>query len=260
MTLAFSRIRYVLSAPSHPGNIGSAARAAKTMGFEDLWLVNPKTANMQHMPEAIALASSAGDTLASIQTVDTLDQALAPITLSFAMTARPRDLGPPACDIREAAILAREHLSSIPNSRVAVVLGCERSGLTNSEVAACHFVCHIPANPLYSSLNIAQALQLAAWEMRYALVDPSERLPSTPILLTDPGRHPAPQAAVVALLNHLEQALIAIAFLDPAQPKKLMARMQHLFNRPHMTQDEVDMLRGVCTAIIKSADHASRLR
>jgi len=253
MTLAFSRIRYVLSAPSHPGNVGSAARAAKTMGFDDLWLVNPKTANMQHRDEAIALAGGATDTLANIQTTDTLAHALAPITLSFALTARPRDLGPPACDIRQAALMAREHLLSRPDARVAIILGCERSGLSNAEVAQCHYVCHIPANPLYSSLNIAQALQLAAWEMRYTLIDPSERLPSTPILQDDPGRQPAPQAAVAALLKHWEQALIVIQFLDPDRPKKLVARMQHLFNRPHMTHDEVDMMRGVCTAIISSS-------
>jgi tRNA/rRNA methyltransferase len=256
MTLAFSRIRYVLSAPSHPGNVGSAARAAKTMGFDDLWLANPKTAHMQHTDEAIALASGAADTLANIQTADTLAHALAPITLSFALTARPRDLGPPACDIRQAAILAREHLLNRPDGRVAVVLGCERSGLSNAEVAQCQYICHIPANPLYSSLNIAQALQLAAWEMRYALIDPTERLPSTPALQDDPGRQPASQAAVAALLKHWQEALIAVQFLDPERPKKLVARMQHLFNRSQMTQDEVDMMRGVCTAIISS----SRLR
>lgn len=252
MNLAFSRIRYVLSAPSHPGNVGSAARAAKTMGFDDLWLVNPKTAHMQKSDEAIALASGAADTLANIHIADTLTHALAPITLSFALTARPRDIGPPTCDIRQAATLAKEHLLTGPDARVAIVLGCERSGLSNAEVALCHYVCHIPANPLYSSLNIAQALQLAAWEMRYALIDPTERMPSTPILQDDPGRQLAPQAAIAALLQHWQEALIAIQFLDPERPKKLVARMQHLFNRPRMTQDEVDMMRGVCTAIISS--------
>lgn len=256
MTLAFSSIRYILSGPSHPGNVGSAARAVKTMGFEDLWLVNPKSVNMQQSDEAVALACGASDTLASIQVADKLEDALAPITLSFALTARPRDLGPPPCDIRQAALQAREHLLERPDGRVAMVLGCERSGLSNAEVGQCHHVCHIPANPLYSSLNLAQALQLAAWEMRYALIDPSERLPSTPTLQSDPGRQLAPQAAVNALLKHWEEALIAVKFLDPNHPKKLIPRMQHLLNRQHLTQDEVDMLRGVCTAMITS----SRLR
>lgn len=253
MTLAFSRIRYVLSAPSHPANVGSAARATQTMGFSDLWLVNPKTPLIQHHPEAIALASGATDVLSSIQTTDTLEQALAPITLSFAMTARPRDLGPPACDIRQAAQMAKEHLNTHANGHIAIVLGCERSGLTNEEVARCHAVCHIPANPLYSSLNVAQALQLAAWEMRYALMDARQRLPTTPTQSQDPGRALASQSAISALLTHWEQALIALQFLDPEHPKKLIPRMQHFFNRNRMTQEEVDMWRGVCSAAIKQA-------
>jgi tRNA/rRNA methyltransferase len=256
MTLALFRIRYVLSAPSHPGNVGSAARAVKTMGFDDLWLINPQSPDLQQRDEAIALAGGATDTLANIQTSETLADALAPITMSFALTARPRDLGPPSCDIRQAALMAREHLLNQPDARVAFVLGCERSGLSNAEVAQCHYVCHIPANPLYSSLNLAQALQLAAWEMRYALIEPSERIPITPTLQDDPGRQLAPQAAVAALLQHWEEALIAIQFLDLEHPKKLVVRMQHLFNRLHMTQDEVNMMRGVCSAMISS----SRLR
>lgn len=253
MTPAFSRIRYVLTEPSHPGNVGSAARAVKTMGFEDLWVVAPQTSNITRAPEAIALASGAVDILAKTPTAASLSEALAPVTLAFALTARPRDLGPPACDIREAAALAQAHLSADASHRVAVVLGCERAGLTNEQVAMCQRVCHIPANPAYSSLNVAQALQLAAWEMRYALLDPSLRLPQTPDQAPDPGKRLASGQAVQALLAHWEEALVAVKFLDPQHPKKLVPRMHHLLQRSHLTQDEVDMLRGLCTAMIKAA-------
>ena len=252
MTSAFSRVRFVLTEPSHPGNVGSAARAVKNMGFKDLWLAAPQSPGMLWAPDAISLASGATDILEKTQTADSLGQALEPVTLAFALTARARDLGPPACDIREAAALAREHLLA-PNHRVAMVFGCERAGLTNEQVTLCQRVCHIPANPEYSSLNVSQALQLVAWEMRYALVDPTDRLPSTPDLAPDPGKAAATGQSIQALFTHWEQALIAVKFLDPAHPKKLLPRMQHLLQRSELTQDEVDMLRGLCTAMIKSA-------
>ncbi|MCD8504794.1 MAG: RNA methyltransferase [Burkholderiaceae bacterium] len=252
MTSAFSRVRFVLTEPSHPGNVGSAARAVKNMGFRDLWLAAPQTPGMQQSPEAIALASGATDVLTEIQTAPDLSQALGPVTLAFALTARARDLGPPACDIREAAALACEHLKQSDN-RVAMVFGCERAGLTNEQVALCQRVCHIPANPEYSSLNVSQALQLVAWEMRYALIDEDERLPSTPDVTPDPGKAPATGESIQALFDHWQEALIAVKFLDPAHPKKLVPRMQHLFQRSGLTRDEVDMLRGLCTAMIKTA-------
>ncbi len=253
MTSAFSRVRFVLTEPSHPGNVGSAARAVKNMGFDDLWLADPQKPDMAQAPEAVAMASGATDVLDGLQTAPSLGQALGPVTLAFAMTARARDLGPPPCDIRQAAELAREHLHQHPNGRVAMVLGCERAGLTNEQVALCQRVCHIPANPRYSSLNVSQALQLAAWELRYALISPDERLPSTPDVHPDPGKSPATGESIQALFAHLEQALVTVKFLDPAHPKKLMPRMQHLLQRSDLTQDEVDMWRGLCTAMIKSA-------
>lgn len=240
--------------PSHPGNVGSAARAIKTMGFSELVLVAPKFSDMTAQPEAIALASGADDVLASTQTFDTLEEALAPITLACALTARPRDIGPPAADIRATADIARAHLDAHAEGRVAIVLGTERAGLTNEQIGLCHRICHIPANPAYSSLNVAQALQLAAWEMRYALLAGAEAV-VTPAAATPTARgaEPASGEAAHALLTHWEQALVAIEFLDPAHPKKLMPRMRHLFGRSTLTRDEVDMLRGVCTAMIKTA-------
>ncbi len=268
MTSDFSRVRFIMTEPSHPGNVGSAARAIKTMGFEDLVLVAPKTPEITLQPEAIALASGAGDVLAQAKTFETLKDALAPVTLAFALTARERDLGPPACDIREAAQMAQIHLSAHPEGRIALVVGTERSGLTNEHIELCHRVCHIPANPAYSSLNVSQAMQLGAWELRYALlqgmskqISPNganvlERLPSL-IEPKPPSKHPGSQPAsgeaVQALLAHWQEALEAVRFLDPEHPKKLMPRMRHLFNRSDLSKDEVDMMRGVCTAMIATA-------
>ena len=253
MTLAFSHVRFVMVQPSHPGNVGSAARAIKTMGFSQLVLVEPRYPDMLTSDEAVALASGATDILDRAQVYDTLEEALAPVTMAFALTARPRDLGPPAGDIRQSAQWAREHLAQHADGQVAVLLGTERAGLTNAQIGLCHRICHIPANPQYSSLNVAQALQLAAWELRYALM-PQQAEPATPVAAVassrSPGAEPASGQATEAFLTHWQQALIDIGFLDPAHPKKLMPRMRHMFGRNALTKDEVDMLRGVCTAIL----------
>jgi len=245
--------------PSHPGNVGAAARAIKTMGFHELWLVAPRFPDVTHLPEAHALASGATDVLAAVNIVPTLADALAGVTLAFALTARARDLGPPACDIRQAAGSSAAHLQQHPQGQVAVVLGTERSGLTNDDIALCQRICHIPANPEYSSLNVAQALQLAAWEMRYvlALNQSIDLLPHTHGQAS-PGNEPASNEKVQALLTHFEQALIAVQFLDPSHPKKLMPRMRHMLSRNALSNDEVDMLRGLCTAMIKTARSAGR--
>ncbi len=269
MTSDFSRVRFIMTEPSHPGNVGSASRAIKTMGFEDLVLVAPKTPEIALQPEAIASASGASDVLARAQIFDTLKEALAPVTLAFALTARERELGPPACDIREAAHMAQAHLREHPEGCVALVVGTERSGLTNAHIALCHRVCHIPANSAYSSLNVSQAMQLGAWELRYALLQSQAtqgslgtlNTPSVPPIsllapkppAKDRGSQPASGEAVQALLTHWQEALEAVQFLDPEHPKKLMPRMRHLFNRTDLSRDEVDMWRGVCTAMIATA-------
>ncbi|WP_372700445.1 RNA methyltransferase [Castellaniella sp.] len=249
----FARVRFIMVRPSHPGNIGSAARALKTMGFGSLHLVAPRDPAAAHHPEAIALASGAGDLLETARIHATLAEALAPATLTFALTARPRALGPQACDIREAAGLSASELAK-PHRCVALVLGTERSGLSNDEMGLCQYACHIPANPAYSSLNVAQALQLCAWELRYALLPLSgqARLPDTHGR-HDPGSDPASNQQVDALLEHLERAMRATGFLDPAHPKKLLPRMRQLWIRAQPSIDEVDMLRGLCTAMIRSS-------
>lgn len=255
---AFSRVRFIMVHPSHPGNVGAAARAIKTMGFHDLCLVAPRFPDVLDLPEAQSLASGATDVLAAVSIFPTLAQALAPVTLAFALTARARMLGPPSCDIREAALATRNHLQS-GMGPVAIVLGTERSGLTNDDIALCQRVCHIPANPEYSSLNVAQALQLAAWELRYALAS-AAGLPLLPTTEGHPeaGALPAPNEKVQALMAHWEQAVIEVGFLDPQHPKKLMPRMRHMFGRNGLSQDEVDMMRGLCTAMIKTAAKARR--
>lgn len=254
----FSRVRFIMTQPSHPGNVGSAARAIKTMGFSELALVEPRLPDLAAQPEAVALASGAADVLERAPVYATLEEALAPVTLAFALTARVRDLGPPPCDIRQAAELAGAHLAENGQGCVAIVLGTERSGLTNAQIGLCHRICHIPANPLYSSLNVAQALQLAAWEMRYALLRGSGAalLPVSTAQQPDPGAAPADSAAVQAFLAHWEEALVAVKFLNPTHPKKLMPRMRHLFSRQAPTRDEIDMLRGVCTAMLTAARRA----
>lgn len=253
MAQAFSRVRFIMVHPSHPGNVGAAARAIKTMGFHDLCLVAPRFPDVLDLPEAQSLASGATDVLAAVTIVPTLAQALAPATLAFALTARARMIGPPPCDIRQAATISCEHLHQ-QHTMVAIVLGTERSGLTNEDIALCQRVCHIPANPEYSSLNVAQALQLAAWEFRYALAS-AAALPLLPVTHghAEIGDEPAPSEKVQALMTHWEQALVAVGFLDPEHPKKLMPRMRHLFGRNNLSRDEVDMLRGLCTAMIKTA-------
>ena len=255
----FARVRFIMVNPSHPGNVGSAARAIKTMGFGALHLVAPHDPEVLNNPDAHALASGAGDILEQAQIHDSLADALGPVTLAFALTARARAIGPPPCDIREAATQAAVHLSRQPHGEIAMVLGTERSGLSNEDITLCQQVCHIPANPVYSSLNVSQALQLAAWEMRYALlpVTGDARMPDTHALHHDPGTDPADSERVQAMLEHFEQALLAVGFLDPHHPKKLIPRMRQMWIRNRLSVDEVDMVRGLCTAMIRTSGNPS---
>ncbi|TGV07353.1 RNA methyltransferase [Alcaligenaceae bacterium 429] len=253
---AFEQVRFIMVRPSHPGNVGAAARAIKTMGFKELCLVAPKHEHITEHAEAIALASGATDVLSQASIVPSLEQALAPVSLSFALTARPRYLGPPPLDIRQSATLGATHLSE-DAGKIAVVLGTERTGLSNQELESCQHLCHIPANPEYSSLNVAQALQLAAWELRYALLQQYE-LETMPIApgKVDPGKALATMGQLDAFMTHFEEALIGVDFLDPENPKKLPTRMRQIFSRNRLSVDEVAMLRGMCTAMLKTAKQA----
>ncbi len=290
MSPLHTRVRFIMVSPTHPGNVGAAARAIKNMGFGELVLVRPRDPGILDSDEARSLASGATDILDSARIAPDLDAALTGITLAFALTARSRDMGPPPLDIRQTAQLSRTHLHNHANTRIAIVLGTERTGLENDDISRCHRICHIPANPAYSSLNVSQALLLAAWELNYALQAPvvshhtattadspapAVSHPATAAVDNSPAHmHPAlaritsavadpaapalpdrdyaPAEKVEAFINHWESALIGIDFLNPNHPKKLMPRMRYMFTRIHMTQEEVDMMRGVCTNILKT--------
>lgn len=239
----FPRVRFVLVETSHPGNVGSVARAIKTMGFggapDSLVLVSPREHGVRAHPEAVALASGADDVLRAARVVDDLEQALTGTAFAVAMTARQREFGPPRLLPRDAVVAARERLET--GAEVAFVFGNERFGLPNEAVDRCSAVTHIPANPAYASLNLAQAVQLIAYEMRLALL--AERA-APPDDIGYAGEA-ATAEQIEAMFVHLQQGLEAIGFLDPAHPKKLMPRLRRLFARSGLEREEVNILRGI---------------
>ncbi len=240
-TSLFQRLRFVLVETSRPGNIGSAARAMKTMGFSQLVLVNPRVAQPLQDAEAIALASGANDVLENARIVATLDEALAGCNFSVAMSARPREFSPPVFEPRALATT----LSSGAYLQAALVFGNERFGLSNEQVEKCNALVSVPANPDYSSLNLAQAVQILAYECRMASLG-DEWVPSAIGFKGDL----ASSEQVEGMFTHLEQALIEIEFLDPDSPKKLMPRLRRLFARTALETEEVNILRGMATQMI----------
>ncbi|MEO8188500.1 MAG: RNA methyltransferase [Burkholderiaceae bacterium] len=246
----FDRVRFVLVAPSHPGNIGAAARAIKTMGFRRLVIVNPRLVDYREHPEAVAMATGGNDVLAASETCATLAQALTGVTTAYAMTGYDRQFGPPMVDVRSAALQTAQALSSREEGDVAFVFGTERDGLRNEDVERCQFCCAIPASAEFSSLNLAQAVQVAAYECQLALRGGADIQPEQTRFADDEA--PAGAGALEGLYTHLEQAMVAIGYLDPEEPKRLMARLRRLFNRARPTQTELDVLRGISAAIIES--------
>jgi tRNA/rRNA methyltransferase len=246
----FDRIRFVLVAPSHPGNIGAAARALKTMGFERLVIVNPRSADYRDQEEAIARATGAADVLAASKSCSTLSQALSDVTVAYAMTGYDRQFGPPMIDVRSAALDAATVLGEQAEAQIALVFGTERDGLLNEDVERCQFCCAIPASAEFSSLNLGQAVQVAAYECQLALRgSPGIQPEQSRFAESEP---PASVDAMEGLYAHLEQAMVAIGYLDPGEPKHLMPRLRRLFNRARPTQTELDVLRGISAAIIES--------
>jgi tRNA/rRNA methyltransferase len=231
------KVRIVLSHPSHPGNIGAVARAMKTMGLDSLYLVNPKTFPDK---EAERRAAGAWEILNSATVCANLDQALSGTVLAAAVTARPRDLTHEVFDARQGAL---ELIGHAWQSQVAVVFGTEMSGLTTSEVSKCHIVVHIPANPDYSSLNLASAVQVMTYELRMAL---SQLAPFSPSV--GPG---ATYEEIELLYHHLERVAISSGFLDPREPRRLMQRVRRLFARARLEKEEVNILRGMLSACEK---------
>jgi tRNA/rRNA methyltransferase len=250
----FTSTLFVLVEPSHPGNVGAAARALKTMGFSRLVLVAPRLAHVQTDPEAIAMASGAEDVLASARIVPTIADALAGVTWSVALTARMREYGPPQLAPREAASEARAYA---PGGDIAFVFGNERTGLSNEHVERCSALAHIPANPAYSSLNLAQAVQVLAYELRIAYLADEALAGGAQADEAAIGAR-APNDDIERMYVHLENALIALEFLDPANPKKLMSRLRRLFARAGLEREEVNIVRGIAKHILLRAHGGNR--
>jgi tRNA/rRNA methyltransferase len=213
----------------------------RVMGLDDLVLISPRLSDVASHPEAIAFASGATDQLARSRSVGSLDEALAGISFAVALSAGAREFGP-VPEVPEVAVRrALDELDVHPEHRVALVFGTERSGLSVEEAGRCQALCAIPGDPAYASLNLSQAVQLMAYLLRR---EASSRDPAQPTDGTAPRF--ASHEDVEALFAHLERALVAIRFLDPLHPKKLMARMRRLFNRTRLEAEEVQLLRGVC--------------
>jgi tRNA/rRNA methyltransferase len=241
--------RFILINTSHAGNVGAAARALKVMGFDDLVLVAPRWDDVLTRQETLDRASGAVDVLRKARQVATLDEALDGVTYLCATVMTARDFGPPTTTPREhlPPLAAQDH-------GVAFLFGSERYGMANDDVYRCHVALTIPTNPDYGSLNLAAAIQLVAYEWRLALggFDGLRRVGSERAARTPPS--PAADAQSLAgMLDHLEQSLVAIGFLDPAAPKKLMPRLNQLFNRAQPTPEEIHILRGVAKAMAEAA-------
>ena len=231
--------RFILIGTSHPGNVGAAARAMKVMGFTDLVLVSPRFADVLQQPEAQAMASGATDVLDRARVVPTLADALEGVNFTCATAMTPRDFGPPTRAPRElfSELATGTH-------RVAFVFGSERYGMSNEDVYRCHVCLSIPTVTEYGSLNLAQAVQLLAYDWRQALG-------GFPVQPRTVDAQRADDVAVQGLLDHWRQTLIDIEFLDPAVPRKLMPRLQQLLNRAQLTREEVHILRGIARAVAK---------
>jgi tRNA (cytidine32/uridine32-2'-O)-methyltransferase len=235
-------IRIILVAPTHPGNIGAVARAMKTMGFVQLYLVNPKI--FPHV-DATARAAGADDILAEAVIVDSLDSALKDCTLVVGTSARIRELPLTILDPRSAA---QNIVVEAKNARneIALVFGRESSGLNNEELQRCNYHICIPTNPEFSSLNLAAAVQLLAYEIRMAALNSDDKTFSIAYEEYDTY---ATHEEVALFYEHLEQVLSEVAFLQEQRPKRLMGRLQRLFNRARLERMELNILRGFLTAI-----------
>jgi tRNA (cytidine32/uridine32-2'-O)-methyltransferase len=236
----FPTVRIVMVETSHPGNIGAAARAMKNMSLQRLYLVRP-----QRFPdgEAMARASGAADILDAATVCDTLPQALAGCTMVFGASARSqRTLPWPQLDARGTALLVAQQP---PQSEVALVFGREHSGLSNEELALCHTLLHIPTNSEFSSLNVAAAIQVVSYELMMARRGEWRAPPS------NKEDEPASADEVEGLIDHLERTMVTVGFLDPANPRHLVRRMRRLFSRARVEKTEVNILRGVLSAVEK---------
>mgnify|MGYP000001565191 FL=1 len=235
------RTRFILIETSHAGNVGAAARAMKVMGFDELVLVKPRWPNVLRKEETIQRASGANDVLAKARVVDSLDEALDGVTHLCATAMTPRDFGPPTR-------APREHFAELATGdhSVAFLFGSERFGMKNEDVYRCHVALSIPTTPDFGSLNLGAAIQVIAYEWRMALG-------GFPVQAATAPAEKADAQQVAGMLGHWEQTLTDIGFLDPASPKKLMPRLNQLFNRADLQQEEIHILRGVAKAMSETA-------
>ncbi|MDP3705767.1 MAG: tRNA (cytosine(32)/uridine(32)-2'-O)-methyltransferase TrmJ [Legionellaceae bacterium] len=232
-------IRIVLVATSHPGNIGSTARAMKTMGLQRLYLVTP---NLEPYRKAHEMAAGAYDVLREAVVVDSLAEALVGCQLVCATSARPRDIALPGLSPVACAELIAGHTDE---TEVALVFGREHAGLTNEELLHAHYHIHIPSNPDFSSLNLAQAVQIIAYEVRMRLLSPAAHVETRQDTL-------ATADDIERFYTHLEEVLIEIDFLKPSNPTRLLQRLRRLFNRARLESMEINILRGILTQIQSS--------
>ena len=237
MSEILQRFRVVLCRTSHPGNIGAAARAMKNMGLADLRLVAPLR---YPAPEAEWMASSATDVLERAQVHATLQEAIGDCVGAFALSARPREWSLEVKPVRDAAIDAIGRAAAGP---VAIVFGSEKAGLSNEELLTCQMLVHIPADPGYTSLNLAQAVQVFCYELRMAAGE---------------GAVPPPRAEKLAtvedvegLYAHLERVATDSGFLDPVEPKRLKERFRRIFSRITLEREEVNVLRGLLKSLTR---------
>jgi TrmH family RNA methyltransferase len=237
-------IRFVLCETSHPGNIGAAARALKTMGFSELVLVNPLD---YPSTEAVARAAGATDVLANARVVGNLDEALEGCGMVVGTSARRRSLQWPELNPRECAA---EALLAAETQPVAVVFGTERAGLQNEQMDRCNALVYIPANPVYSSLNLAAAVQLIAYELHFAALNfeaPQE--PEYPLATAD---------KMELFYEHLQRIMLSTGFLNPDNPRNVMRKLRRLFNRTRLDEHELQILRGLLAAVEPGAKRAAR--
>ena len=268
------KTRFILINTSHAGNVGAAARAMKTMGFTDMVLVSPRWANVLRREETIQRASGALDVLNNARIVETLDEALDGMTHLCATAMTPRDFGPPTRGPREHfelllkdeqfrqqirrlepdltpktdGLTNSEAETAVSASGMAFLFGSERFGMSNDDVYRCNVALSIPTNPKFGSLNLGAAIQLIAYEWRLALggfVDSEPQTSNLPAL--------ADAAQITGMLQHWEKSLADIGFLDPAAPKKLMPRLNQLFNRAALSPEEIHILRGIAKAMSEAA-------
>jgi len=205
-------------------------------------LAAPKNKHAHQHPEAIALASGADDVLANVQIFDSVSQACGPFQWVFGLTSRDREFGPPAIPLKEAAELAAR--ASRLGQGVAFLMGPERTGLENDDFSSCTHRVWIDANPAYPSLNLAQAVMVCAYEVRQAIGQADLSNPTNPL------QERASQEAIQAAMEHWREGLIAIGYLDPAHPKKLMERLRAMFDRAGLQAEEVDLIRGIAKQML----------